>query len=76
MNPARWAGLGKLLGLWPGDGDGLVYNDEPGGTTSLKCAVYRRPFGTFAGTSHESTRLKPVAICHGPFGTKIQSLNL
>ena len=28
MNPARWAGLGKLLGLWPGDGDGLVYNNK------------------------------------------------
>ncbi len=28
MNPARWAGLGKLLDLWPGDGDGLVYNHE------------------------------------------------
>ncbi len=28
MNPARWAGLGKLLGLWPGDGDGFLYNDE------------------------------------------------
>ncbi len=28
MNPARWAGRGKLLGLWPGDGDGLVYNNE------------------------------------------------
>jgi len=30
MNPARWTGLGKLLGRWPGDGDGLVYNDEGG----------------------------------------------
>ncbi len=32
MNPARWAGLGKWLGLWPGDGDGLMYNDEPRGS--------------------------------------------
>ncbi len=35
MNPARWAGLGKLLGHWPGDGDGLVYIDELQGEVTI-----------------------------------------